>query len=82
MSYSDEIKQDKELKNSYTYAYFSGERVEFVTCKITDETDTTITVYSEVCDELQICKNPLLKFGNNNYLDISNQQENKTHENQ
>jgi len=73
MSYAMYYERDKELKNSYVYAYNSGSKIEFVVCKITNETDTTLSAYSEVCDEIDVPKNYCFKFGNNCYLDITNQ---------
>ena len=73
MSYAMYYDRDKELKNSYVYAYDSGNQIEFVVCKITNETDKTLIACSDVCEEVEVKKEECLKFGNNCYLDITQQ---------
>ena len=68
---------NKKLKDSYVYGYWSGSQIEYVVCEIKKETDKTITAWDEICEEIEAKKDNCLKFGNNNYLDIT--QNSNTH---
>ena len=74
--YADYNSSDTILENVVIYGYWSECKIEYVVCKILKETETTLDVWSEICDKVSVKKTDCMRLGNNCYLDLSQRGEN------